>query len=56
MNLNDTYNEAIEEAAKIIESYSLAEKLAKLTMVNPVTHSINVTRAMADSIRQLKKE
>lgn len=47
--------DALEAAAKVAEHYSLAEKIARLTMSNPVTHSINVTKIIANEIRALIK-
>jgi Restriction alleviation protein Lar len=47
------WNAAIEAAAKAAENHSLAEQLARLTMANPVTHSLNLCRAVANSIRSL---
>lgn len=47
-------DKALEEAANVAESHSLAEQLARMTMANPVSHSVNLTRVIAQAIRARK--
>lgn len=46
--------DALEEAARTVEAHSLAEKLARMTMSNPVTHALNLVRVIAEAVRALK--
>lgn len=46
--------DAFEEAARTVEAHSLAEKLARMTMSNPVTHALNLVRVIAEAVRALK--
>lgn len=46
--------DALEEAAEAVEAHSLAEKLARLTMSNPVGHALNLVRVISTAVRALK--
>lgn len=53
-NLATARQDALEDAARTVEAHSLAEKLARMTMSNPVTHALNLVGVIAKAVRDLK--
>jgi hypothetical protein len=52
-NQDSERDAALEDAAKAAEHHELAEKLARMTMANPVGHALSLTRTIAAAIRAL---
>jgi hypothetical protein len=48
-----TRRNTLEEAARTVEAHSLAEKLARMTMANPVSHALNLVGVIAQAVRAL---
>lgn len=48
-------HQALEDAARAAEAHSLAEQLTRMTMANPLSHSLNLVGVVAKAIRALQE-
>jgi malonyl CoA-acyl carrier protein transacylase len=56
LSAKDSIKTVLEEVITKIENYSLAEKLVRFTMSNPVNHAVSLTRVIADEVRSIMEK